>query len=111
MFRINPREMEKLMKQMGMNVENVEAEEVIIKCRDKEIVVKEPVVQKINLQGVVSFQVQGIIEERGITSFSDEDVSLVMAQADVSEEEARKVLEQTKGDIAEAILILKGEGS
>lgn len=39
---------------------------------------------------------------------SDEDIALVASQTGTSPKEARKVLEETKGDIAEAIVKLSG---
>jgi len=41
-------------------------------------------------------------------SISEEDVQLVASQAGVSLEEARKALKATKGDLARAILYLRG---
>ncbi|MCS4542081.1 MAG: nascent polypeptide-associated complex protein, partial [Euryarchaeota archaeon] len=38
---------------------------------------------------------------------SDDDVKLVAEQAKVTEEQARKALEQTNGDLAAAILLLQ----
>ncbi len=107
---INPKDMEKLLKRMGMNIENIgDAREVIIKCDNKEIIIKEPVVQVVRIQGIQTFQIQGRAEEKPLTTISDEDIELVAQQANVSMEEARKMLEECNGDIAEAIMRLKGE--
>lgn len=104
--KINPRQMEKIMKQMGMKQEPIEAEEVIIKSKDKNIIIKNPNVQKINMMGQESFQISGEIEE---STISEEDIKTVAEQANVSEEQAKEALEKTKGNLAEAILILKEE--
>ena len=48
---INPKQMEKAMKQLGMKQEAIEAEEVVIRCNDKEIVIRNPDVSKINMMG------------------------------------------------------------
>ncbi len=103
----NPREMEKMMRKLGMNVESVDAVEVIIKCESKELIIRNPVVQKIRVQGIESFQIQGEVEEKPLLAIKDEDVELVAQQANVSMEEARKALEECNGDIAEAIMRLK----
>ena len=106
-MKINPRQMEKMMKQMGMSQVPIDADEVIIKKSDgSEIVITSPDVQKIKMMGQESFQITGNIEERSGTKFSPEDVKMVAEQAGVSEEEAVKALEEF-GDIAEAILHLK----
>jgi len=94
------------MKQMGMKVTNIDAEEVIIRTVDKEIVISNPQVSKIKIMGQDTFQITGEISERPREDISDEDVDMVADQAGVSREEARAMLLET-GDIAEAIMRLK----
>lgn len=92
--------MEKIARKMGMQMENVPATEVIIKTDEKDIVIKNPQVSKIKMQGQETFQISGeIVEKEGI---NEEDVQLVMQKAEVSKEEAEKLLKET-GDIALAI--------
>lgn len=105
-MKISPRQMERMMKQMGMHMSHIDAEEVIIKTSDKEIVISNPEVSKINVMGQETFQITGEISERPREEFSEEDVEMVSEQAGVSLEEAKKMLKETK-DIAEAILRLK----
>ena len=102
---MHPAKMKAMMKQLGMNQEEIEAEKVIIDKTDgNRIVIENPNVQKITMQGQESFQITGEVreEEQGI---KEEDVKLVMEKTGKSEEEARGALEET-GDIAEAILKL-----
>tara|TARA_Y100000310_G_C20646348_1_gene796826 strand:- start:453 stop:779 length:327 start_codon:yes stop_codon:yes gene_type:complete len=102
---INPKDMQKAMKKMGVRQEEISAKEVVIKTNDKNLVIKDPQVMKVNMMGQETFQISGeIMEESGV---SEEDVNTVALQADVSEEEARKALEKNKGDLAEAILDLQ----
>ncbi len=96
------------MKQMGMQMSHIDAEEVIIKTSDKEIVISNPEVSKVNVMGKETFQITGEISERSREEISDEDVEMVAEQAGVSSEEAKAMLEETK-DIAEAIVKLKKE--
>ena len=103
---MNPKKMEKMMKQLGMNQEEIDANEVIIKCSDKEIVVRNPQVSKVNMMGQETLQISGDMEERELEVFNEEDVKTVSEQANVSEDEAKAALKET-GDIAEAILKLK----
>lgn len=107
-MKINPRQLERAMKQMGMQMAHIDAEEVVIKTPDKEIVISNPEVSKINMMGQETFQVTGEISERSRKGISEEDVEMVAEQAGVSPEEAKAMLEKTK-DIAEAIVKLKGE--
>ncbi len=107
MPNMNPKQMKQMMKQLGMNMEEIPATEVIIKTSDREIIITEPKVSKIKAMGQETFQIVGIVSERELDEgVSEDDVKLVMEQANVSEEEARRTLEET-GDIAEAILKLK----
>lgn len=107
---MNPRNMKKIMKRMGIKSDDIAAEQVIIRCVDREIVIDEPSVVKTTVQGQEMFQIQGKVRENeseAAPDISQEDVELVMAQANVGEEKAIKALEKSKGDIAEAILELK----
>ncbi|MBI2128945.1 nascent polypeptide-associated complex protein [Candidatus Woesearchaeota archaeon] len=107
---IDPRQMQQAMKKLGMKQEEIEATEVIIKCEDKDIVITNPSVQKVNMMGQESFQISGTANEmeKGI-DISEDDVKTVMEQANVDEESAKKALKESNGDIAEAILKLKSQ--
>lgn len=106
---MNQRQMKQMMRQMGMTMDELEAEEVVIKTADKEYVFKNPEVQKMVMKGQATFQISGEYEEneRKIESnISDEDVNTVAEQTGVEKEKAEKVLKEKNGDIAEAILHL-----
>ncbi|WP_297498973.1 nascent polypeptide-associated complex protein [Thermococcus sp.] len=111
MMGMNPRQMKRLMRQMGIKMEELEGvEEVLIRFEDREIVLKEPAVTVMVVQGEKSYQiVPGNEEVRKILKIPEEDIQLVMEQAGVDRETALTALEETKGDIAEAILKLSGE--
>jgi nascent polypeptide-associated complex subunit alpha len=94
------------MKKMGMQASQIDAEEVVIKTPEKDIVISQPQVTKINMMGQETYQVVGEAVEREREKFTDDDVKMVVEQTGVSEEEAGKALEET-GDLAEAILKLK----
>ena len=109
---MNPRKMQQMMRKMGMQQQEIPATEVIIKTDDKEIVITEPSVSKVNMMGQETFQISGEIHERETSSepeISEDDVKTVVEQANCSEDEAKQALEETSGDIAEAILKLKKE--
>jgi nascent polypeptide-associated complex subunit alpha len=105
---LNPRNMQKMMQRLGLKQEEIDASEVIIKKRDgKNLVIKEPSVIKIDIGGQKTLQITGEIKEE--INISEEDIKTVAEQAGVSEEEAKKALEEHDGDLAEAILSLKKE--
>ncbi len=107
---VNPRQMQQMMKKLGMQQEEIDASEVIIKTAEKEIVITEPSVVKINMMGQETFQISGNINEREKTTeveILEEDIKMVAEQAGVSTKKAKQALEETKGNIAEAILKLK----
>ena len=101
--------MKQAMKKMGVKQEELDASEVIIKLKDKQISIKNPSVSKINMMGQESFQISGEISEENLESFNEEDIKTVVSQANCSEEEAKKALNKTKGDIAAAIIALKSQ--
>tara|TARA_Y100000310_G_scaffold249283_1_gene255326 strand:+ start:165 stop:512 length:348 start_codon:yes stop_codon:yes gene_type:complete len=105
MPNINPRQMQKMMNKMGMKQDEIPASEVIIKSEGKEIIIKNPQVMKIDMMGQESFQISGEVIE-GV-SISKEDIQTVAEQGGVSEEEAKKAIEENNGDLAEAIINLQ----
>ena len=106
MPNINPRDMNKIMKRMGVKQEEIQATEVIIKANDKDIIIENPKVTKVNMLGQESFQISGEIVEKEKELFSKEDVKTVMQQTDCKESEAIEALKETN-DLAEAIIKLK----
>lgn len=106
---MNPKQLEKAMKRMGIKQEEIDAREVIIKCEDKELVINNPQVSKINAMGQESLQIIGDIEERELKKFTEEDVKTVVNQVNCSEEKVREALENSDGDLAAAILALKSQ--
>lgn len=106
---MSPKQMQKMMKQLGIKMEELEGvKEVIIRFENKEIIIKEPAVTMIAAMGERSYQIVGKEEIREILNISDEDIKLVMEQTGVDYETAKRALEETKGDLAEAILKLQG---
>jgi len=109
---MNPRQMRMAMKKLGIQQEEIDAKEVIIRLEDKEIVISNPSVTKVNMMGQDTYQVVGEESERSLSSepeISEDDITTVAEQAGVSKEQALKALQEAKGDLAEAILKLKGE--
>ena len=108
---MNPRDMQKAMKRLGIKQEEIDATEVIIKTSDREIIIQNPQVSKVNMMGQETFQVVGEVHEREIEtapSINEDDIKTVVDQTGASEEDAKKAIEEANGDLAEAILKLKG---
>lgn len=105
MGSLDPKKMSKMMKKMGIDTREIEAKEVTIKG-SKNYVVKNPQVSIINMQGREIIQVMGNLEESDREIFTKEDVETVVEKTGASEEEVKKELEKTDGDIAEAIMNL-----
>ncbi|MFC1710778.1 nascent polypeptide-associated complex protein [Nanoarchaeota archaeon] len=107
MFNMNPKKMQAMMKQMGINQEEISASKVIIEKTDNtKTIIENPSVVKINAQGNESFQISGNVkEETAAPEISEEDINSVMEKTGKSEEEAIAALKKT-GDLAEAILEL-----
>lgn len=108
--RVHPKQMKKMMKQLGIESEEIEGvEEVIIRTVSKEYVFKKADVTKTTVQGQETWQIIGepeVSEKEGEVGIPLEDVKLVAEKANVSEEEARKALEECDGEPAEAIVRL-----
>ncbi len=101
---MNPRQMKKMMKQMGMKTEELDAVEVIIKLSDGTIIIDNPSVTVVEVQNQKTYQIMG--SERVVQDIPLEDIKMVAEQANVSEDAAKKALEENEGDLAEAIMSL-----
>ncbi|MBU3906636.1 MAG: Nascent polypeptide-associated complex protein [Nanoarchaeota archaeon] len=103
---LDPKKMNALMKQMGIKQEEIDASRVIIEKTDNsKIVIENPSVIKMNMQGQESWQITGDEREEQETGFSEEDIKTVMEKTGCSKKQAEDALEETQ-DIAEAILEL-----
>ncbi|MFC7134165.1 MULTISPECIES: nascent polypeptide-associated complex protein [Salinibaculum] len=116
---LDPSKMKQMMKQMGIDIEEIDAEEVVIRTADEELVFTDAEVQLMNAQGQQTYQVVGSPEtrDRGEGSASaveageddadegipQDDVELVAMRTGVPEDEAREALEATDGDLAAAV--------
>jgi len=102
---LDPKKMQAVMKQMGINQDEIDASKVTIEKTDGgKIIINNPSITKITMQGQESFQISGeISEEQGI---SEEDVKTIIEKTNCTKEAAKKALEDTNGDLAEAILQL-----
>ncbi|MEM3565831.1 MAG: nascent polypeptide-associated complex protein [Candidatus Bathyarchaeia archaeon] len=112
--RISPREAKRMMQRMGLSMDAIpDVEQVIIKTISKEIVIENPEVAVVDIQGQKMFQVAGgKIKEKAVErklAIPEEDVRLVADQTGKSLEEARKALEECDGDLAKAILLLQSK--
>lgn len=106
MPNIDPRQMEQLMRKMGMSSKQLSAKRVIIETEEEQnIVIEDPQVTEITMQGQKSFQISGNVSYK--SSISEEDIKMVMDQAGVSKEAAAEALKKSNGDLAEAILLLQ----
>jgi nascent polypeptide-associated complex subunit alpha len=119
--------MELMMRRLGMTSEPLPGvEEVVIRTRALEHVFQAPEVTILTVQGVRTYQVVGTPETRPRSAAAaapsgeaaaaeprgppEEDVHLVMEQANVSREEAVEALDATHGAPAEAILRILTRG-
>lgn len=110
MMRGGNRQMRRMLDKMGLDMNEIpNVQEVIIKTDKKEIILSKPTVTEMKAKDNSIFQVvaNGIEErELEVQIFSEEDIQLVCQQANVSEEQAKNALAESKGDLARAILLL-----
>jgi nascent polypeptide-associated complex subunit alpha len=124
---MNPRKMQQMMKQMGIDVTELDAEEVIIRTDEEELVFTDAQVTRMDAQGSQTYQVVGEPESRELGAGSDssssdadaqetpgadaaipdDDVQLVVERAGVTPDEAREALAAEDGDLAAAITRLE----
>ena len=104
---IDPKKMQAMMKQMGISQEEIDASKVIIEKTDNtKLIIENPSVIKIKMQGQESFQITGKAkEETKPLEISEGDINTIVEKTGCTKKQAQDALEKT-GDLAEAILEL-----
>ncbi|MFB6208898.1 MAG: nascent polypeptide-associated complex protein [Candidatus Nanohaloarchaea archaeon] len=99
--------MQQMMKQMGMDMEEIDADSVEVHIGDKKLVFSSPQLSKIEAQGQEIFQLQGDYTEEEKDSGPDqEDIELVVDKTGCSEDEAKEAL-RNNDDVAGAVMELQ----
>jgi nascent polypeptide-associated complex subunit alpha len=118
---LSPKQLARMMKKMGIEQKDIDGvTEVIIRFADKEWVIEDPQVALVKQAGNESYQISGSKVERSITEGTRaapieekkveipmEDAALVAQQTGTDIQTAKQTLEETKGDLAAAILKLR----
>ena len=132
---MNPRKMEQMMKQMGIDLEELDAAEVVITLEDgTRLVFDDADVTKMDARGQATYQIVGEPEEMegtgsateetasgesgdasgeeeesdaGDSGIPEDDVKLVAQRTGASKDDARAALEDADGDLAAAIAALE----
>lgn len=104
---MDPKSMQRMMKQLGIQAEELNAKRVVFELENgKRIVIENPAVSAMTMQGKKTYTVMGQEKEEK-AGIPVEDIQLVAEQTGKTMQEAKKALEKTQGDIAQAIMELK----
>ena len=98
---LNPKKMQAMMKQLGIKQEDINAERVIIEKSDGKIIIEEPSVVKVNMQGQETFQISGNVREENIEEGSEEE------NKEQLEKDIQTIMEKTSTDKEEVVLCLE----
>jgi len=101
--------MAKMMKQMGVDMDEINADKVEVHMGDEKLVFKNPSLSKIDAQGNEIFQLQGSYskeEKSGEDEVPDEDIDLVVEKTGVDRDEAEEALKEAD-EVADAIMELQ----
>jgi len=124
------RQMRRKMQNQGIDMDQIEANRVIIEGPEKTLVIEQPEVILMKQAGQEMYQIIGSAEEFGpdefqidgrenieelepiedsdaIPQITENDIMLVAAQGNVDPKEAEAILKECDGDIAKAIIFLK----
>ena len=111
------RDTARMMAKMGVKMDELpDVTQVIIRTPSKNIVIDAPSVTMVTVQGQAMYQIAGgeVSESQPQTVPASKlppetDVQLVAQQTGKSVDESRQALTEAGGDLARAILILKGQ--
>lgn len=105
---INPKDMARAMKKLGMKQEELSVKKVIMFLEDKELIFENPQVLKVDMMGQESYQLTGEPVEKALEiQINEDDVKTVMEQTSVDHDSALKAIKSNNGDLAAAILELQ----
>ncbi|MFA9517275.1 nascent polypeptide-associated complex protein [Halopenitus sp. H-Gu1] len=119
---MNPRKMKQMMKQMGIDVTELDVEEVVIRTGEEDLVFDAPQVTRMDAQGQETYQIVGEPESVDVgtggsgedsgaaeeaAALPEDDIAIVAERAGVPEQDAIEALEAEEGDLAAAIARLE----
>ncbi|MEM4717231.1 MAG: nascent polypeptide-associated complex protein [Desulfurococcaceae archaeon] len=117
---INPHELKKLLKRYGIEVEELKnIEKVELYMESKKIVISHPQVLTYKVPGQVIYQIMAqetreeplqppqVKEEK--VAVSEEDIRFIIEYTGTTREKAIEALIKAGGDLAKAIMIIRGE--
>lgn len=104
---MDPKKMQEMMKKLNISVQEILAQEVIIKCRDKNIIISKPEIMLADMMGKDVYQITGVVSES--TRPSEHDIEMVMRKTGKGREEVEDALEGLNNDLAAAIMELKSK--
>ncbi len=101
----DPKKLEKVMKKLNMNVQQIPADVVVIKTKSKSIIISNPEVMLANMMGRDIYQVTGEVSES--VPVNEDDIKMVMDKTGKDRETVVKKLEELDNDLAKAIVELR----
>mgnify|MGYP001588339120 CR=1 FL=1 len=104
-WKPDPKKIEQMMKKLNINVNQIEAEEVIIKQKNKNIIISNPEVMVTNMMGRDIYQISGEISES--EQISEQDIQMVIEKTGKDRDTVIKKLEELNNDLVRAIMELK----
>ncbi len=107
---VRPQDVMKLMNRLGVKMEEIDVEKVIIKLSGgKTLIFNNPKVIRTESPAGEVFQVAGTYVTEEEYTPSEEDIKIVIEKTGKSREEVVRILREVKGDIAEAIIRLSSQ--
>jgi len=103
--KMDPKKVQEIMKKMNMNVRDMVAEEVIIKCKGRNIIISKPEVMVIDMSGKEVYQISGVVSEA--ERIREEDIKLIMKRTGKNRKTVVQKLEELNNDLAKTIMELK----
>ena len=102
---MNDKKIQEAMKRLNLNVREVKAEEVAIKCSDRTILISKPEIMIATVMGKDVYQISGVVSES--SRLNEHDIALVMEKTGKDRETVVKKLEELDNDLAQAIMELR----
>ncbi|MBI5060825.1 MAG: hypothetical protein HZB67_00765 [Candidatus Aenigmarchaeota archaeon] len=102
--KTNEEKIQAMMKRLNINIEKIDAQEVLIKTQKGDIVISAPEVVKTAIMGRDVYQVTGRANE---TAVNEDDITFVMKKTGKDRNTVVKKIEELDNDLSQAIIELK----
>jgi alpha-NAC-related protein len=106
MGKMNPKQMGAMLKQFGIQSEELKANRVVFETDEGKIIIDSPQITTMKMSGQTIYSIINKTKKK-TTLFSNNDIAIITQQTKHSKTNTKKALKGSKNNLAKAIMALK----